>query len=233
MTTASIRNLKQKPGWWKVNLEVALRVTAQRFWIAIVLVGLSVSSHADDLQEGNDAHERRDFAAALTEYTKAAEAGDKGAQYALGAMYHEGEGVTRDHAQAAYWYTRAAQRGHTEAQYWLCIMHREAIGVSRDYAEAFYWCRRASEEGHPQALFAVGQFYFDGLGNGFTRDHMRAYVWFSRAARQGDEGAPKMLETLERDMTPLQLDEARRQARQWAPGRGSPCSPNNPRARYC
>ncbi|NIO43209.1 MAG: hypothetical protein GTO41_25495, partial [Burkholderiales bacterium] len=71
------------------------------------------------------------FAAAITEYTLAAETGSKDAQYALGAMYHEGEGVNRDHLRAVYWYTQAAQRGHTEAQYWLCIMHREGIGVSR------------------------------------------------------------------------------------------------------
>jgi TPR repeat protein len=51
--------------------------------------------HADDLQEGNDAHARGDFATAVTKYTVAAEAGDEDAQYALGAMYHEGEGVDR------------------------------------------------------------------------------------------------------------------------------------------
>jgi TPR repeat protein len=88
--------------------------------------------HADDLQEGNDAHARGDFATAVTKYTVAAETGDEDAQYALGAMYHEGEGVDRDPERAVYWYTQAAQRGQTEAQYWLCIMHREAIGVARD-----------------------------------------------------------------------------------------------------
>lgn len=211
-----------------------MRVTVGQLWAAIFLLGVCLDAFPENqLQAGREAHARGDFTTAITKYTVAAEAGDQGAQYALGEMYHEGEGASRDHARAAYWYTQAAQRGHTEAQYWLCIMHREAIGVSRDYAEAFYWCRRASEKGHAQALFAVGQFYFDGLGNGFTRDHVRAYVWFKRAATQGDQDAPLMLEALEQDMTALQVDEARRQASQWAPGGHSPCSPNSPRARFC
>lgn len=205
----------------------------RQIWIAVLLLGLCIGAHADELEEGNDAHARGDFATAVTKYTLAAEAGDEDAQYALAAMYHEGEGIERDQERAVYWYTQAAQRGHTEAQYWACIMYREAIGVARDYAEAFYWCRRAAEDGHPQALFAVGQFYFDGLGHGFTRDHVRAYVWFTRAEARGDDEAALMLETLEQDMTPLQVEEARRQAEQWTPGQGSPCSPNNPRARYC
>jgi TPR repeat protein len=208
-------------------------VSVQQLWIVIAILGYCVETHCSELHEASDAYARGDFATAIIKYTVAAEAGDKGAQYALGTMYHEGEGVERDLVHAAYWYTQAAQRGHTEAQYWLCIMHREAIGVPRDYAEAFYWCRRAAETGHAQALFAVGQFYFDGLGNGFTRDHVRAYVWFSRAALRGDGDAELMLEALEQDMTPLQVEDARRQAQQWAAGGQLPCSLNNPRARYC
>lgn len=210
-----------------------MRVIVRQLCISIFLLAFSADGYSGEFQEANDAYAQGNFTSAVVKYTIAAEAGDKSAQYALASMYHDGEGVTRDHERAAYWYTQAAQRGHTEAQYWLCIMHREAIGVPRDYAEAFYWCRRASEKGHAQALFAVGQFYFDGLGNGFTRDHVRAYVWFSRAAAQGDGDALLMIEKLEHDMTPLQVTEARRQASKWAPGGHSPCSPNNPRARFC
>jgi len=186
-----------------------------------------------EFEQGRAALELADYRTAFAHFAHAAETGHPGAQYNLATMYHEGQGVERNPTLAAFWYAKAAERGNTASQYWLCIMHREGIGVPRDYAEAFYWCHRAAEKGHAAALFALGQFYFDGLGNGFTRDHVRAYMWFSLADAQGDQDARLMLESLENDMTPRQVAEARRLAKQWAPGGQLPCTSNNPRARFC
>ena len=186
-----------------------------------------------EFEDGNAALARSDYRSAITHFAHAAETGNAGAQYTLATMYHEGQGVEGDPTLAAYWYTKAAEQGNTDSQYWLCIMHREGIGVPRDYSEAFYWCHRAAEKGHAAALFAVGQFYFEGLGNGFIRDHVRAYIWFTLANAQGDQDAQTMLKTLEQDMPPQQVAEARRLASQWKPGGRVPCSSNNPRARFC
>jgi len=41
-------------------------------------------------------------------YTRAADAGDAGAQFCLGHMYANGEGVAQDYAVAARWYLAAA-----------------------------------------------------------------------------------------------------------------------------
>ncbi len=201
--------------------------------LALLLVAHGVDSLSGDLEQGQAAYSQGDFETALSHFGNAAKDGDADAQYALGAMYHDGEGVARDHAIAAHWYTKAAQRGNKDAQYWLCIMHKEGMGVSRDYLESFYWCIRAAEKGNAQALFALGQYYFDGLGYGYYRDHVRAYIWFKRASMQGDSDADTMLERLREDMTPLQVSEAERIAAEWGPGEKLPCSPNNPRARYC
>jgi len=204
-----------------------------RGWMTIIVLMLCSHAYSDEIDEGREATARGDYSAAISKYIGPAERGNSAAQYELAALYHEGHGVPRDPARALYWYTRAAEQGNTDSQYWLCIMHREGIGVPRDYAEAFYWCHRAAEKGHAAALFAVGQFYFDGLGNGFIRDHVRAYIWFTLANAQGDKDAASMLKTLEEDMTPQQIAEARRQAKQWSPGAKVPCSSNNPRARFC
>lgn len=201
--------------------------------IFVLLFAFCPSALPGEFEEGRAALELADYQSAITHFAHAAEAGHAGAQYNLATLYHEGEGVERDTSLAVYWYTKAAEQGDTASQYWLCIMHREGIGVPRDYSEAFYWCHRAAEKGHAAALFAVGQFYFDGLANGFIRDHVRAYIWFTLASAQGDQDAQQMLETLEKDMTPQQVAEARRQAKQWTPGGKLPCSSNNPRARFC
>jgi len=42
-------------------------------------------------------------------------------------------------------------------------------------------------------------------------------MWETLAAAQGNEGAAKGVEILEKEMTPAQLAEAQRLAREWTP----------------
>jgi len=59
---------------------------------------------------------KRDHAEAARWYRKAAEQGDAGAQYNLGVMYKNGQGVKQDHAEAVRWLRKAAEQGHANAQ---------------------------------------------------------------------------------------------------------------------
>ena len=43
--------------------------------------------------------------------------GNAGAQYNLGLMYTNGDGVPQDDTEAARWYRSAADQGHASAQY--------------------------------------------------------------------------------------------------------------------
>jgi Hint domain/Sel1 repeat len=58
----------------------------------------------------------KDFAEAIKWYSKAADHGDRTAQYNLGLMYDRGLGVPKDHVAAATWFQKAADHGHTEAR---------------------------------------------------------------------------------------------------------------------
>jgi TPR repeat protein len=49
-------------------------------------------------------------------FEKAGALGDAQAMFALGEMYHMGEGVTRDLAAAAAWYGKAEKCGHSGAR---------------------------------------------------------------------------------------------------------------------
>ena len=55
-------------------------------------------------------------AEAVKWFHKAAEQGNATAQYNLGRMYQNGEGVTRDFAEARRWYQKAAAQGHEDAK---------------------------------------------------------------------------------------------------------------------
>ena len=76
-----------------------------------------------------------DFAATK----KAAEGGDAIAQFNLGAMYDNGQGVPQDVAEALKWYRLAADQGQADAQFNLGVMYYNGQGVPKDLIEAYAW----------------------------------------------------------------------------------------------
>ena len=65
----------------------------------------------------------QDYAAAVSWYRKAADQGDANAQYNLGIMYDNGQGVPQDYAAAAAWYRKAADQGDARGQSNLGLMY--------------------------------------------------------------------------------------------------------------
>ena len=58
----------------------------------------------------------QDFDAATVKWNRlAAEQGNVWAQYLLGSMYYNGDGVPQDDAAAMKWYRLAAEQGHVSA----------------------------------------------------------------------------------------------------------------------
>ena len=79
--------------------------------------------------------------------------GNATAQYKLGVMYLEGDGVARDLAKAVKWWRKAAEQGDVMAQYLLGVMYNLGLGVTEDEEEAARWFREAAEQGHAEAQF--------------------------------------------------------------------------------
>ncbi len=63
-----------------------------------------------------------DDAAAVKWYRNAAEQGHADAQFNLGTMYANGDGVPEDDATAMKWYRKAAEQRHAHAQFMLSCM---------------------------------------------------------------------------------------------------------------
>ena len=68
-----------------------------------------------------------------------AEQGEVYAQYNLGLMYDEGEGVPENNAEAVRWYRLAAEQGYAPAQSNLGLMYSDGGGVPEHTAEAVRW----------------------------------------------------------------------------------------------
>jgi len=75
--------------------------------------------------------------------------------------------------------------------------------------------RLAAERGLADAQFNLGIMY--GNGEGVTQGYVQAYMWLRLAAVLGHETARKNRDLIEKKMTPEQLAEAKRLAREWKP----------------
>lgn len=96
-------------------------------------------------------YEVEDYAEAARWYRLAAEQGHAGAQFSLGLIYAQGQGVTEDDTEAARWFRRAAEEGHAGAMYLLGSAYLIGRGVDRDFREAVRWYRLAAENGDDDA----------------------------------------------------------------------------------
>jgi TPR repeat protein len=90
----------------------------------------------------------------------------------------------------------------------------------RDYATALRLIRPLAEQGDANAQYNLGVFYDNGLG--VPQDRVRAHMWLNLAAMQGRESAATFRDLVARLMTPAQIAEAQKLAREWNPNAQSP-----------
>jgi hypothetical protein len=120
--------------------------------IALVLLLISNAGCAlDPFVKGYNAYASKDYETALREFRPVAEQGDARAQFGLGLMYHEGQGVAQDYEEAMKWYRLAAEQGDAGAQNNLGVMYEWGHGVMQDYIVAIKWYRLAAEQGQAEA----------------------------------------------------------------------------------
>jgi TPR repeat protein len=115
-----------------------------------LLVGTPASSA--DWKKGAAAYQSSDFATALREWTPLAKQGNADAQFNLGLMYHEGQGVPQDDKTAVKWYKLAAEQWDAGAQYNLGVMYYNGHGVIKDYVYAHMWWNIAASSGYKDAV---------------------------------------------------------------------------------
>jgi uncharacterized protein len=91
----------------------------------------------------------------------------------------------------------------------------EAAIKRRDSATAVRLIRPLAEQGDASAQYNLGVFYDNGLG--VPQDKVRAYMWLNLSAAKGREGAAAFRDLIARRMTPEQIAEAHKLAREWKP----------------
>lgn len=191
--------------------------------LVLALLGAQDAA-AQTFDEAMVAYSRGDYAVAFESLRVLAEQGDARAQVNLGYMYAQGRGVSQDYTETLRWFRQAAEQGHAEGQTRLGVMYDQGSGVPQDSTEALRWFRQAAQQGHAIAQYSLGFMYY--LGRGASQDYVQAHKWFSLAAsrfsnseQESRDRAVQFRQEVASKMTPAQIAEAQRLAREWKLGR--------------
>ena len=142
-----------------------------------------------------------------------AEEGDPTAQYELGVMYQNGEGLPQNYSKAVKWFRMAAEQGDSNAQYSLGLKYSVGHGVPQNYPEAAKWHRKSAEQGNTAAQLSLARMY--DRGNGVPQNDLSAYMWANLAASGGLGKAETFSDILRQKITKKQIAEAERLSKEW------------------
>ena len=168
--------------------------------------------------------------AALAQLKTRANKGESKAQWWLGRMYEEGDGVPKDMAQALTWLTKAADTGYAIAASYLGAIYGAGDSVPKNDSLSWTWYERSADLGDEKAQLWVGKLYalrgLKELGeelvvnqhNGASgSDLVAAYKWYNLAAAQGNKDAAYQRDNIAGQMTSTQIADAQRLSAEWKP----------------
>lgn len=137
---------------------------------------------------------KQDYKKAFGYFIKAADLGDKNAQFRIGWMYESGEGTDKDYKKAVEYYEKAAEQGYMYAQSNLGYHYENGNGVTKNLEKAFELYKKAAEQGNNAAQYNLGLCY--EYGKGTEKNIELAKEWYKKAADQNHERAIKALKQL-------------------------------------
>ncbi|MCM1318924.1 MAG: sel1 repeat family protein [Muribaculaceae bacterium] len=155
---------------------------------------VSPANEDADYAQGERYLNNGEYLDALKAFGKAAKNGNSDAQYRIGMMFLEGEGMNANPEDAAYWFRKAAQNGHAPSQFAIGECFMKGIGVQQDSRMAAEWFWRAAEQGHAEAALYVARMYRDGKG--MRQDTERARKYYKKAIAAGLTEAESELKAL-------------------------------------
>ena len=122
---------------------------------------------------------------------------------------------------------KAAEAGNAVSQFSLANINYPIGDPSFDESkgnlrEALKWYQRAADQGDVDAMAVLGLAYFEGVG--VRQDYVEAHSWYNLAASRTKysdirNDLMKRRDDISIKMSPAQLSEAQKLAREWRPNR--------------
>lgn len=114
---------------------------------------------------------------------KQAEKGNVDAQFKIGLIYFDGDGVTKNEEASTCWFRLGALGGDKAAQFNYALNLELGVGVRENMRDAVTWYRKAADQGHVKAQLNLGLAYQDGRG--VKQSYKEAESWLNKSADGG------------------------------------------------
>lgn len=121
---------------------------------------------------------------AVTELRKLADKGNADAQFKLGTLYGNADGVPLDRDKAMNYFMAAAKQGHESAVITIAWMYATGSGVDQNDQKARELYLMAANHGSAKAQYVVATMYRFAQ-HGLDRDMAKALEFYMKAADQG------------------------------------------------
>ena len=133
-----------------------------------------ILSYADKLEDANTAIKNGDFKKAFELLQPLAEEGNAEAQFLLGSLYINGQGVEKDDTEGLSWIMKAARQEYDQARLSAFSIYSGLAGL-----------------GDAGAMYNLGYMYLNGWGG--EQDTDAGMTWLESAAKKGHERSAKVL----------------------------------------
>jgi TPR repeat protein len=191
------------------------------------------------------AYMEKDYKKAYKLLSPLAEQGNDKAQFTLGLMFNDGQGVPQDYEEAIKWFRLAAEQENHKAQMSLGLLYKDGQGVIKDLEEAMKLVTLAADGGIPLAQYYLGLWlHAKGLekvmestnllnpdlvakrmeGDRPEKEYnISAHKWLNlsisnfdaRTQSRNINNAKKTRSKIEKELQPIDLKEAQRLAKEW------------------
>ena len=91
--------------------------------------------------------------------------------------------------------------------------YRVGVGVPQHFGQARSWYEKAANQGHAEAQMQLGYLY--ARGESVSQDYAEAYKWIELAATAGLVEAITQRDVIINVITPEQIAEGERRAKEW------------------
>ena len=135
-------------------------------------------------EQGMQALQAGNYAEAYCLWRPLADQGYAEAQYHLGWLYANGNGLAVDIGRALAFWGAAAKQGHADAQFAVALAYTTGEGMDKDLTQAVDWYLEAARQGHEDAREILLRLNGDGAVDVLERHpEVMHEDWFGWPAR--------------------------------------------------
>ncbi len=189
-------------------------ITSSISTICLFMLAFCMPAQAS-LESARAAYLKGNYLLAHDEWLRQATLGNAEAQFNLGFLFENGQGITRDLFAAERWYELAARQNYPTASDMLVALHRKIRKENKE--KLFYWLPKA-ESGDSVGQLAVSKIL--AAGKDTLKDDVEAMKWLLLALEDTKNGTTykRMLrfkEQLQARLSGLQMQDASNRVTAW------------------